>query len=68
MPGPFGSWAYGVRFAAHLPQRPLGTVTTNVPGPRQPLYALGRRAVEIVPYVQAAEHAAEDEKTEVSAP
>jgi hypothetical protein len=26
-------------------------VTTNVPGPRQPLYAMGRKLVEIIPYV-----------------
>jgi D-serine deaminase-like pyridoxal phosphate-dependent protein len=43
-----------MRLAAHLPQRSVVTVTTNVPGPRQPLYALGRRLVEIVPYVPIA--------------
>jgi diacylglycerol O-acyltransferase len=31
------------------------TVTTNVPGPRQPVYALGRRCVHIVPYVPIAD-------------
>ena len=35
--------AVPVRLAAHLPQRSVVTVTTNVPGPREPLYALGRR-------------------------
>ena len=35
--------------AAHLPQRSVVTVTTNVPGPREPLYALGRQLVEIDP-------------------
>jgi WS/DGAT C-terminal domain len=29
-------------------------VSSPVPGPRQPVYALGRRAVEIVPYVPIA--------------
>jgi diacylglycerol O-acyltransferase len=29
----------------------VNTVTTNVPGPRHPLYALGRRLVEACPYV-----------------
>jgi diacylglycerol O-acyltransferase len=29
----------------------VNTVTTNVPGPQHPLYALGRRLVEACPYV-----------------
>ena len=29
-------------------------MTTNVPGPREPLYALGRELVEIIPYVPIA--------------
>jgi diacylglycerol O-acyltransferase len=33
------------------PQRVLNTVTTNVPGPQQPLYALGREMIEYMPYV-----------------
>lgn len=37
-----------------MPQHQIVTVTTNVPGPRQPLYALGRRLVEILPYVPIA--------------
>jgi diacylglycerol O-acyltransferase len=37
-----------------LPQREIVTVTTNVPGPRQPLYAMGRRLLEIIPYVPIA--------------
>jgi diacylglycerol O-acyltransferase len=53
--GPFGPLAFGLRQAFHLPQRTLGTVTTNVPGPRTPLYALGRRAVQIIPYVPIAD-------------
>ena len=51
---PFAAAAVPVRLAAHLPQRSVVTVTTNVPGPREPLYALGRRLVEIVPYVPIA--------------
>ena len=43
-----------VRLAYRLPQHEIVTVTTNVPGPRQPLYGLGRRLVEIVPYVPIA--------------
>jgi diacylglycerol O-acyltransferase len=53
--GPFGPLAFGLRQAFHLPQRTLGTVTTNVPGPRTPLYALGRRAEQIIPYVPIAD-------------
>ena len=52
--GPFAAVAASVRLAARLPQRSIVTVTTNVPGPREPLYALGRRLVEIVPYVPIA--------------
>jgi WS/DGAT/MGAT family acyltransferase len=51
---PFAAVAFAVRLAAHLPQRSIVTVTTNVPGPRQPLYALGRRLVEIIPFVPIA--------------
>ncbi len=43
-----------VRLAYSLPQREIVTVTTNVPGPGQPLYAMGRRLVEIIPYVPIA--------------
>ena len=43
-----------VRLAYRLPQREIVTVTTNVPGPREPLYGLGRRLVEIIPYVPIA--------------
>jgi diacylglycerol O-acyltransferase len=48
---PFAPISLGMRMAARLPHRNIVTVTTNVPGPRQPLYLLGRRLVEIVPYV-----------------
>jgi WS/DGAT C-terminal domain len=44
----------GIRLAFALPQREIVTVTTNVPGPREPLYSMGRRLVEIIPYVPIA--------------
>ncbi len=51
-PYPLVSW--GVRAAFSLPQRGIVTVTTNVPGPGQPLSGIGRRLVEIIPYVPIA--------------
>ena len=39
----------------HLPQRQIATVTTNVPGPKRTLYALGRPAVSMLPYVPIAD-------------
>ena len=51
-PYPFASLS--VRLAYRLPQREIVTVTTNVPGPSQPLYAMGRRLLEIIPYVPIA--------------
>ena len=52
--GPFPYVGSPVRIAAHLPQRSIVTVTTNVPGPREPLYARGREMVEVIPYVPIA--------------
>lgn len=43
--------ALGTRLVARVPQRNVNTVTTNVPGPQFPLYALGRRMLEAFPYV-----------------
>ena len=43
-----------VRTVLGLPQREIVTVTTNVPGPQQPLYGMGHRLVEIIPYVPIA--------------
>src|SRR6266511_2180772 len=43
--------ALGTRMAFRFPQPLVQTVTTNVPGPRVPLYMLGRQMVEIHPYV-----------------
>jgi WS/DGAT/MGAT family acyltransferase len=39
------------RLATKLPQSRINTVTTNVPGPQIPLYAAGKRMLEIYPYV-----------------
>jgi diacylglycerol O-acyltransferase len=43
------------RIVAHVmhrhPQRIVSTVTTNVPGPRMPLYLLGRKLVHWLPHV-----------------
>jgi diacylglycerol O-acyltransferase / wax synthase len=52
--GPFPAVAAQARMLARLPQRSIVAVTTNVPGPREPLYALGRRLQEIIPYVPIA--------------
>jgi diacylglycerol O-acyltransferase / wax synthase len=51
---PFPVISRGVRLAFGLPQREIVTVTTNVPGPQQPLYGMGRKLVEIIPYVPIA--------------
>jgi WS/DGAT/MGAT family acyltransferase len=39
------------RLGTKVSQRTINTVTTNVPGPQLPLYALGRRMVKTYPYV-----------------
>jgi diacylglycerol O-acyltransferase len=46
----------GLRAATRVPQRSVNTVTTNVPGPQRPLYAVGRRMVECLPYVPLGGH------------
>jgi diacylglycerol O-acyltransferase / wax synthase len=51
---PFPLLPWPVRLAFRLPQREIVTVTTNVPGPQQPLYGMGRKLVEIIPYVPIA--------------
>src|SRR5215469_12110057 len=43
-----------VRLGYRIPHDEIATVTTNVPGPQQPLYALGRKLLELVPYVPIA--------------
>jgi diacylglycerol O-acyltransferase / wax synthase len=49
---PLTSWI--VRKFFGLPQREIVTVTTNVPGPREAIYWMGRRLEEIIPYVPIA--------------
>jgi diacylglycerol O-acyltransferase len=48
-------YALGLRSATvavrRVPQRNVNTVTTNVPGPPMPLYALGRELLEYLPFV-----------------
>jgi diacylglycerol O-acyltransferase / wax synthase len=53
--GPFPPVAMGIRLGLRLPQHLIATVTTNVPGPRQTLYALGRELEQILPYVPIAD-------------
>ena len=48
--------ALGERLATRIPQHNINTVTTNVPGPQQPLYACGRRMFESLPYVPLGGH------------
>lgn len=43
------------RLALRLPHHHLSTVTTNVPGPRQPLFCLGREVEQMLPYVPIAD-------------
>ncbi len=43
--------ALGIRAGAHAIQPVVQAVTTNVPGPRVPLYVLGRRLRSLYPYV-----------------
>jgi diacylglycerol O-acyltransferase / wax synthase len=53
--GAFPPVSLGMRLALHLPQRMIAAVTTNVPGPRRTLYALGRPCVVMLPYVPIAD-------------
>lgn len=43
--------ALGARLGTKAAQRNVNTVTTNVPGPQMPLYALGRRVLSAYPFV-----------------
>jgi diacylglycerol O-acyltransferase len=52
---PFPPVSWGIRMGLRLPQRQVATVTTNVPGPRTTLYALGREALQMLPYVPIAD-------------
>jgi diacylglycerol O-acyltransferase / wax synthase len=51
---PYPMSSLTVRMAYRLPQHEIVTVTTNVPGPSMPLYGMGRRLVELIPYVPIA--------------
>lgn len=53
--GPFPPISWGIRLGLRVPQRQITTVTTNVPGPRSTLYALGREAHTLLPYVPIAD-------------
>jgi len=53
--GPFPPVAMGIRLGLRLPQHQIATVTTNVPGPRETLYGLGRELLQILPYVPIAD-------------
>ena len=53
--GPFAPVAWGIRLGLRFPQRQIATVTTNVPGPRETLYGLGRELRELLPYVPIAD-------------
>jgi diacylglycerol O-acyltransferase len=52
---PFPWVSAAVHLGLRFPQRQIATVTTNVPGPRSTLYALGREVQEILPYVPIAD-------------
>ncbi|RZU53385.1 diacylglycerol O-acyltransferase [Krasilnikovia cinnamomea] len=52
---PFTPVSMIIRTALRVPQSAITTVTTNVPGPDQQLYVLGRPIREILPYVPIAE-------------
>lgn len=51
---PYPLVATPLRAVFHTSQRALVTVTTNVPGPAESLYAMGRELLEVVPYVPIA--------------
>ncbi len=46
---PFPLTALAVRLLTRLPQRGVATLTTNVPGPRQPLQLMGQRVLSVFP-------------------
>jgi diacylglycerol O-acyltransferase / wax synthase len=45
----------GAKVYAFAGQRVVNTVTTNIPGPQHPLYLLGRRMLELFPYIPVAQ-------------
>jgi diacylglycerol O-acyltransferase len=44
------------RVGTRLPQSAINTVTTNVPGPQQPLFLAGKRMLEAFPFVPLGGH------------
>lgn len=52
---PFAPVSWSMRAALRLPQHQVTTVTTNVPGPRVPLYCLGRPVQSLLPWVPIAD-------------
>ena len=52
---PFGLMSPLLRAAFAMPQHSLVTVTTNVPGPRDPLYLMGRPMRRLLPFVPIAD-------------
>ncbi|NEW37696.1 wax ester/triacylglycerol synthase family O-acyltransferase [Nocardia cyriacigeorgica] len=51
---PFAPVAWTLRLVAKLPQRGVGALATNVPGPRHALTLHGRRVLELLPAVPIA--------------
>ncbi|HME46553.1 wax ester/triacylglycerol synthase family O-acyltransferase [Mycobacterium sp.] len=51
---PFAVSVRAVRALTRLPQRSIVTVTTNVPGPRQPVRVMGRTVLRVMPVVPIA--------------
>ncbi|MBF6301935.1 wax ester/triacylglycerol synthase family O-acyltransferase [Nocardia amamiensis] len=51
---PFAPMAWGIRLLARFPQRSVGALATNVPGPRHELTIGGRRVLELLPAVPIA--------------
>ena len=52
--GPFMPMAWAVRLALRYPQRSVVAVATNIPGPRDERHVLGRRILDVFPYVPIA--------------
>jgi hypothetical protein len=48
---PPGVAAAGSRLVKGIPHHNVNTVTTNIPGPQVPLYAVGRPVLSAFPYV-----------------
>ncbi|MGK8524866.1 wax ester/triacylglycerol synthase family O-acyltransferase [Nocardia asteroides] len=51
---PFAPMAWSLRLLARLPQRMVGALVTNVPGPREQLSIRGREVVELLPAIPIA--------------